>query len=82
MKLRQPIGKQFAMAKTSAKLFKVGRGFGKNESEWPRKAKIKRRKKFLAVGGACKAIFQPSGFKGITLGSQESGPFFFSFLIH
>ena len=59
MKLCQPIGKQFATAKTSAKLFKVGREFGKNESEWPRKAKIRTRKQILAVGRACKAIFQP-----------------------
>ena len=36
---------------------KSGRGFGKNEGEWTGKVEIRTRKKFLAVGEACVAIF-------------------------
>ena len=54
-----PHGKLWA--KTS---YKVGRRFGKNEGEWIGKVEIRTRKKFLAVGKACTAIFWPTpGFK-------------------
>ena len=33
------------------------RGFAKNEGEWTGKVEIKTRKKFLAVGKACKGNF-------------------------
>ena len=41
--------------------------WARNGSEWTRKVEIRTRKKFLAVGKACVAIFWPApGFKGRT----------------
>ena len=44
------------LAKTNA-VKKKGEGFGKNDGEWARKVEIRTRKKALAVGEACMAIF-------------------------
>ena len=50
----------------------------KNEGEWTGKVEIRTRKKFLAVGEACVAIFWPTpGFSGDRLSDpsfQQTGP--------
>ena len=38
-------------------LANAGRGFGENEDEWTVKVEVRSRKKFLAEGKVCVAIF-------------------------
>ena len=47
-------------AHTGNQYWKLGRGIGINEGEWTGKAKIRARKKFLALGEAYLAIFWPT----------------------
>ena len=60
----------------------VGRGFGKNESEWTGKAEIKTRKKFMALDETHEAIFSLTpDFNGRTSVSSEfstEGAFIFA----
>ena len=61
---------QTALAQTNA-VQKLGEDSEKKEGEWTCKVEIRTRKRFLAVGEACMAIFWPAlGFKGRTFVSS------------